>query len=285
MKERNIVIYTLVAIIVCVLFIIVSLIMIWSPKKVQKKESIDGRKKIYSYIENTNFEEKTFNIYKSEVKRLLMPINVKQLFEKLNDDFIKRNNLTIDNVKSYLDDKKLLTNNANLRSYSVIKKGDYYIYRVEYDTFDSNNNKTGKGVVNIIEEKPFEYTLSFEAEDITLLENNVNKIISNIEFNIKNLENKKDSVKYEIRFTNNNEEDINIDFDDINNIVLVLENGKQIKMAAALISADEEILTKGSSLRKEAFFNISLEDQGLIKAIKFNKVTIGNKVTRIIVEF
>jgi len=285
MKQRNVVIYTMLAIILCIIFMIVSLFTIWKPKKVQKKESFDGRKKVYSYIENKNFQEKAFNLYKSEVKRLLMPVNINQLFEKLDEDYIEDNKLEKNNVKEFLEEKKLLSNNIEIKKYSVIKKADTYIYRTVYDVFDSNNSKINEGVVNIIEEKPFEYTLSFESDAISILENNITAKINNISFDIKNIENKKDSVKYEIKFTNENEEDINIDFDDINNVVLILENGKQIKMAASLISSSDEILTKGSSLKKEAFFSVSLAEQGLIKAIKFNKVTIGNKVTNIKIEF
>lgn len=285
MKREKIVIYTTIIIIICVIFMLVSLFVIWSPKKVQKKESFDGRKKVYSYIENENFQDKTFNLYKSEVKRLLMPVNVGQLFEILDEEYKEKNNLTKDNLKSFLDEKNILSNNIVFDTYTFIEKGDICIYRVEYNIYNNRNEKISNAVVNIIEEKPFSYTLSFDSDNISLLENNITRTINNIEFNIRNIENKNNSVKYEIKFTNNNDEDINIDFDDINNIVLVLANGKQIKMAAAVISSDEEILTKGSSLKKEAFFNASLIEQGVIKGIKFNKVTIGDKVTSIQVDF
>ena len=114
---------------------------------------------------------------------------------------------------------------------------------------------------------------------------NVPRTVEGINFSIKNVENTKNSAKFEIIIKNTNEKDIELNFDDVNNVMLVLKNGNQIKMSAAVISADEDVLTKGSSVEKEAFFNVNLEEQGLIKAIKFNKVKVNGKEQNITVEF
>lgn len=285
MNQKKLVLYTTLAIIACVILIIIALIVVWTPNEGTQVENIEGRKQVYSYIENTNFKQKTYNTYISEVKRLLMPVNVKQLYKKLNEDYISENNLTEDNLGNFLNEKKLLSNQINFKSYTVVQKGDIYIYRIIYDTLNQDTILAQDCVVNIIEEKPFAYTLSFENESLSILEHNITRRMNDIEIQIKNIENKKESAKFEITFTNHNEEDVTIDFDDINNVLLVLNNGKQIRMAATIISAEDDILTKGSSLKKEAFFSANIIEQGMIKAIKFEKIKIGDKETSITVDF
>ncbi len=285
MNQRKLVLVTILAITACIVFMIISMFAIWSPKKGNKKESIDGRKKVYSYNDNENFKEKTFNLYKSEVKRLLMPINTKQLYEKLDKDYLNKNNLNSDNIAKFLNDNNLLSNNIDFRNYIAIENGDTYIYRIMYNTFDDRNRILSSCVINLIEEKPFSYTLSFESDSLDILKHNVTRTVEGINFSIKNVENTKNSAKFEIIIKNTNEKDIELNFDDVNNVMLVLKNGNQIKMSAAVISADEDVLTKGSSVEKEAFFNVNLEEQGLIKAIKFNKVKVNGKEQNITVEF
>lgn len=287
MKKNKLAFYSIIVIIVFILLIAISLVVVWTPKKSTSVESLDGRKNVYSYIDNTDFQDKTFQLYKSEVDRLLMPVNVEQLYEKTNKEFLSKYKLTKENYKSYLEENKLLSNDIEFTSYSVVKSGDTYIYRAVYDIVVKNSEDVlvEGNIINIIEEKPYVYTLSFEKESLEVLKHETSKTIDGIKFEIKNVANQSNSAKFEIKITNNNDKDVLVDFDDINNVVIGLENGKQIKMAATIISAEEEILTKGSSLKKEAFFNVSLKEQGLIRYIKFNKVTIGSEEKSIKVEF
>lgn len=285
MNQKKVVLFTIIAIISCIVFMIISMFAIWSPKKGSKKESLDGRKKVYSYVDNENFKEKTFNLYKSEVKRLLMPINVKQLYEKLDEDYLNKNNLNIDNISKFLTENNLLSNNIEFKNYIAIESGDTYIYRIMYNTLDDRQRTVSSCVINLIEESPFNYTLSFEGDSLDILKHNVTRTVQGINFNIKNVENTKNSAKFEIIIKNTNEKDIELNFDDVNNVMLVLKNGNQIKMSAAVISSEDDILTKGSSIEKEAFFTVNLEEQGLIKGIKFNKIKIDGKETTVTVEF
>lgn len=48
-------------------------------------------------------------------------------------------------------------------------------------------------------------------------------------------------------------------------------------MGGTVISADEDILTPGSSLEKELFFAISSQDQNKIKTIRLQQVKIGDE--------
>ena len=287
MKQNKVALYTIIVVIIIVLFVVISLVAVWTPNKKVTSESTDGRKKVYSYVENINFQDKTFQLYSSEVDRLLMPVNVEQLYEKTNKEFLTKYKLTKENYKEYLEKNNLLSNDIEFTSYSVVKSGDTYVYRAVYDIVEKNSNKVLiKGnIVNIIEEKPYVYTLSFEKESLEILKHETSKIIDGIKFEIKNIANQSNSVKFEIKITNNNEQNVNVDFDDINNVVIGLENGKQIKIAATIISSNDEVLTKGSSIKKEAFFNATIQEQGLIRYIKFNKVTIGNEEKSIKVEF
>ena len=56
-----------------------------------------------------------------------------------------------------------------------------------------------------------------------------------------------------------------------------MSDGKRANMGGTVISADEDILTPGSSLEKELFFAISSQDQNKIKTIRLQQVKIGDE--------
>lgn len=277
-QKRKISIISIIVISI-ILVIIVASISVWSYLNHNNHEG-----KVYHYTENTNYEKKVYEMYKSEIKRLLLPINTAQLYEEMDEEFLERHALTEDNFKAYLEENQLIGRDIQFKAYDVIQKGDTYLYKIYY--FINENGKSVKNAtINVIETRPYQYTLSFEKDAESLLSNTINTTQSNIAFSIILKESTNDTIKYEINFKNQNEQTLNIDFDDINNVQLVLTDGRRIKMASTVISSDEEVLTQGSSLKKEAVFLVPIKDQASIKGIRFEEVKIGDEVKTVTINF
>ncbi|MDD3303671.1 MAG: hypothetical protein PHP54_02000 [Clostridia bacterium] len=271
-KEKKLQNYLFLGIILIVIVSIISIFAIWG-----NNDKVDTSIVGLASYSVSDFKAKTYDIYSSEVKRLLMPQNTDQLFDKMESTFLASNSLNKGNFKKYLEDNKLIGKDIRFSGYTVIQNNDTYIYRIQYSLYENDKSITTK-IINVIEDKPYSYRLSFDQESISLLKNlKLIRSYNDIKFDISCISSNTESIKFKIIIENNNKEDVKIDFDSVNNVVLVLNDNRMIKMAATVISSDEEILTNGSTITKEAYFAIGLEDQGKIKAINFGNVKIGNE--------
>ena len=204
----------------------------------------------------------------------------------MQSSFLTSQNLNESNFKSYLEQNNLISKNIVFTSYSVIEKNDIYVYRINYNVNDDNGNLIANKVVNVIEDKPYSYTISFDQESVSLLESyNISRVVNNIRFDIVCLNSTTESIKFKIVISNDNDKDVLVNFDNVSDVVLILNDNTFVKMAASVVSGDNETLTKGSSITKEAFFPIGLQDQGQIKSISFGNVRIGNVEEVITLDF
>lgn len=273
--------YLLIGILILLIVGIIAIIYIWFFSNSNTESNADLGKYTLS-----DFKSKTYDIYSNEVKRLLLPQNTQQLYEKMQSSFLTSQNLNESNFKSYLEQNNLISKNIVFTSYSVIEKNDIYVYRINYNVNDDNGNLIANKVVNVIEEKPYSYTISFDQESVSLLESyNISRVVNNIRFDIVCLNSSTESIKFKIVISNDNDKDVIVNFDNVSDVVLILDDNTFVKMAASVVSGDNETLTKGSSITKEAFFPIGLQDQGQIKSISFGNVKIGNVEEVITLDF
>ena len=252
-------------IIIYSVIVIAILIYIWIPKKSQSGSDINK----YSSVE---YKNKMSNYYFNDFINLVSN-NDNNFYSKINSSYLDKNNLTEFNYKEFLKEH-IIGDKIKYSNYSMSSQGSIDVYRIEY---------TADGVKNYLivsETKPYEYTFSFEKNNVipNFTNNSGNKTSNTegIDFKIVELERKIDSIKYSVTVTNENEFDVEFNFDDINNVVLVLSDGTLYRMASSVITMDEDgILSKGSSMTKEIFFSISSEQQSKISKINFKNIKFG----------
>ena len=108
--------YLLIGILILLIVGIIAIIYIWFFSNSNTESNADIGKYTLS-----DFKSKTYDIYSNEVKRLLLPQNTQQLYEKMQSSFLTSQNLNESNFKSYLEQNNLISKNVVFTSYSVIE--------------------------------------------------------------------------------------------------------------------------------------------------------------------
>lgn len=274
--------FTLLFIIAYAVLAVLVIIYIWWPKG---NSSIVSNSK-FTY-EDIDEKEKAIDIYKTKIIPLLAEKDLNQLYQKLNEEYKSEKNITEKNYQAFLEESGFISNNGiSVGECTVnIQKADVYVYRFNYTC-----NNVSK-YVNVIETKPYEYTLSFEQNSIPIVNNTYTEtnegtissstkttIIDNIKYEVTKTILRENGITYTLKITNNSDKNVEYNFDNITNVTAIMSDGKRANMGGTVISADEDILTPGSSLEKELFFAISSQDQNKIKTIRLQQVKIGDEI-------
>jgi len=273
--------FTLLFIIAYAVLAVLVIIYIWWPKG---NSSIVSNSK-FTY-EDVDEKEKAIELYKTKIIPLLAEKDLNQLYQKLNEEYKSEKNITEKNYQAFLEESGFISNNGiSVGECTVnIQKADVYVYRFNYTC-----NNISK-YVNVIETKPYEYTLSFEQNSIPIVNNTYTEtnegtissstkttIIDNIKYEVTKTILRENGITYTLKITNNSDKNVEYNFDNITNVTAIMSDGKRANMGGTVISADEDIITPGSSLEKELFFAISSQDQNKIKTIRLQQVKIGDE--------
>lgn len=273
--------FTLLFIIAYAVLAVLVIIYIWWPKG---NDSIVSNSK-FTY-EDIDEKKKAIDIYKTKIMTFLTENDLEQLYQKLDEDYKAEKNITEKNYQAFLEESGFISKNGiSIGECTVnIQKDDVYVYRFKYTC-----NNVSK-YVNVIETKPYEYTLSFEQNSIPIVNNTYTEtnegtissstkttIIDNIKYEVTKNTLRENGITYTLKITNNSDKNVEYNFDNITNVTAIMSDGKRANMGGAVISADEDILTPGSSLEKELFFAISSQDQNKIKTIRLQQVKIGDE--------
>lgn len=273
--------FTLLFIIAYAVLAVLVIIYIWWPKG---NDSIVSNSK-FTY-EDVDEKEKAIELYKTKIIPLLAEKDLNQLYQKLNEEYKSEKNITEKNYQAFLEESGFISKNGiSIGECTVnIQKDDVYVYRFKYTC-----NNVSK-YVNVIETKPYEYTLSFEQNSIPIVNNTYTEtnegtissstkttIIDNIKYEVTKTILRENGITYTLKITNNSDKNVEYNFDNITNVTAIMSDGKRANMGGTVISADEDILTPGSSLEKELFFAISSQDQNKIKTIRLQQVKIGDE--------
>ena len=273
--------FTLLFIIAYAVLAVLVIIYIWWPKG---NDSIVSNSK-FTY-EDIDEKEKAIDIYKTKIMTFLTENDLEQLYQKLDEDYKAEKNITEKNYQAFLEESGFISKNGiSIGECTVnIQKDDVYVYRFKYTC-----NNVSK-YVNVIETKPYEYTLSFEQNSIPIVNNTYTEtnegtissstkttIIDNIKYEVTKNTLRENGITYTLKITNNSDKNVEYNFDNITNVTAIMSDGKRANMGGAVISADEDILTPVSSLEKELFFAISSQDQNKIKTIRLQQVKIGDE--------
>lgn len=271
-NEENVISFvTILIIIIGIIVVLCTFIISFSDNE---EDEIINKISPYSYTENMIIE------YENIVKNLLNARNTEELYNKLDANYITKNNLNQENVKSFLIDNGLVGNSVAIISSEVFQQDEIYIFRYYYKNYSDNK------YVNVIELSPNEYYISFDQEigDINTSQIRYSSDIDNIYFDLSLVEKSEDSVKFLIKVLNQGEFDIFVDFNDINTFSLIKENGDIYKLSG-VVAQDNNLIQPNSSITRELYFSINSEDYNECIGMQVLNININGENKDIIIEF
>ncbi len=231
----------------------------------------DITNKAINQLTEVDYDNNMKNEYQNILSTLLNTNHIDELYKKLEIEYISKNNINEDNIREFLLKNNLIGNSIYFISSDVIDNiNGTKIFRFYYKNY--SNYK----YVNVIEINPNEYYISFEQENIVDYINFVTSgVYEGIRYEIAPLETTSNSIKYELKITNENELDANIDFNDVNAIQLVTSSGN-ISLGG-VIAENNKNITKGSTISRELYYNIDENSISNIIGITIYNVKVGEK--------
>lgn len=239
----------------------------------------DITNKAINQLTEVDYDNNMKNEYQNILSTLLNTNHIDELYKKLEIEYISKNNINEDNIREFLLKNNLIGNSIYFISSDVIDNiNGTKIFRFYYKNY--SNYK----YVNVIEINPNEYYISFEQENIVDYINFVTSgVYEGIRYEIAPLETTSNSIKYELKITNENELDANIDFNDVNAIQLVTSSGN-ISLGG-VIAENNKNITKGSTISRELYYNIDENSISNIIGITIYNVKVGEKIFNLEIYF
>lgn len=266
----------IVYILLVVIVVVVLLVMLFMPSEAQKNAF-----KYTSYTTNTA-NAKMKDKYFEKVSNLLVNKNIKEMYNLMNKDFLKENNInSLGDFSKYMGVNRYLATQMKTEEYKFYQNEDKNIYIIKF-----SNDGGGSGYLNIIETSPYNFTVAFgdktyDEQDNKTYEAEVEGINVKIKRTYKNM----DELYYDITFTNVSNESVEFDFVDVTRIQLVTSTNYRYQMSHNVSSADDGPLTKKSSVTKTFVYFVPAEEQQNIKYLSIADVKINGVEKTILVPF
>lgn len=225
-------------------------------------------------------DERFKDIYARQISKYLVNKQGEELFKIMSPEFLKENKLDKSNFNDYLTKKAYYTHKATPGEFKTYMNGDKKVYSIN---FAINGLER---VVNIVEKEPYDIKVSFgnktyeENENKTFVSN-----IENIKFEVNRIYKDNKQVNYDITITNVGNDSVEINFVDVTRMQLITNDNYKYKMSNNVSSAEDEPLTKGSSVRKNLIFFVPEEVQPNIKYLSIADVKINGVEKTILVPF
>ena len=235
----------------------------------------------YTAVSTEEIDSKIVDKYTSEVIELLSSYNYSNIYNKLNKDFIEDNNLSEYNIEGYLKNNGLVGDLVTVEKITRYIDGDnIYVYRLKV-VVDYNVK-----FVNIIETKPYEYTINFEQDTIPIIgTSSYSATVDNILFEISIAKKQEKAIIFEVKVTNTGDDLVKFDFTSVNSVALAINDGGFIKQPSSILEKDMDYsLNKDSYFIKRFYFPINMQYQKDINSLSFYNVKIGNSEKNIYVK-
>lgn len=180
-KKKYLLLVTLVGILFILTFFAI-IIFIWT-KPVSNAEKVStSESKLGTYSDTVFSLEEQIKNYSDSISALLISDDSNELFDILNDEFIRFKSFDNEKFRKYLSDKKLFGKSLKLKEYKSTSFKNDTVIKLVYETNDSDNINI---IVNIFEKSPNDYTISFDnlisyiAEDKNYESNGIKITLSN----------------------------------------------------------------------------------------------------------
>lgn len=263
--KKKLIIMIIISVIIYLAFFMFIVISIWKPNNKGDITKIDI---------DMDYYEKKAQLYYGKVRGILLSKNVDELYKLLDEKYIMANELNKENYAQKLKSSRNIGESINVYEYTYASAYNAVVFVYKYECMGF------KRVVNIIEKKPYEYTISFDSVYIPDLKFELIRKIENIKFNISFDKVTTDSLTYKFEIQNKNEDDVIINFYQADNITIELEDGTCLSSTPGEL-VSKIIMKTDEKITQNVTFLISSNNIHKIKKIIINGVTIGNKNTKI----
>lgn len=262
-KKEKILIYS--AITLVIVLIISLIIIIWS-SSLSKVQYSDINK--YS---DMSYENISTNYYREYLDKNLRPNNFDILYENISSEYMSSINCeTKEDMKAYLINNHLISNDLSIVEISYTENDNYNYYRATYRAFGQVK------YVNIKENKPYNYEISFEQNNINgfINKGSISELYNDeILFELEMINADSNSVKYRITINNNSIHTYKFKFNSILGAQLRYDKNKYANISAlALNESETNEIEPESSKTFEFLYNIDFKDQVKIDGFLFADV-------------
>ena len=257
-------VYAVIAIVSIILIGVI--VIIWMPAKVGIIESELNKISEYGSYDAIQKEK-----YRNLLNRVLLVSNFDELYEILDENWIKENNFeNKDEVKAYLLENFYITNSTvNFSNIEVLSSDSAYIFK-----YTIENNGEAKNII-INEYTPYEYDITFDQKEVSALSGKTYEyLMENVEYTITTSYVGENIIQYELNILNNSDDEYIWDNSKLSSITLGLSDGTAVGCSDTTTFANNFInLNKGGTLNIKLTFNLSFERQSLI-----NSITLSNMI-------
>lgn len=212
-KQRKLVILFMIGVVLVVIFLIVSLIVIWTPEPEKELEYQVG------VVENISVKEQDMiQRYYTKISEMFIKQDFESIFSLIGEDYLNFNEYNKDDVKKYLNQKSVLGKRLELvdsKTYMVDGYSNVY-----YLDFKVANEIYSLNVV-VREKSPENYTIAFD-KFIDYKEDVYNDTINSIGLNIYEQIRYTNSVEYRFKLTNHYSNEVTINNNSLANAVLLV---------------------------------------------------------------
>lgn len=264
-------------IVIAIIFVIV-IYFIWSPIIIYSSNS-----DLNNYDSSIEYEDVMIDYYENYLMDNLKISNFENLYNHISSNYMRSLGYeNKDQIRQYLIDNNLISMDVNVTNIDYSTDGIKNVYRVAYITHNITK------YVNIIENKPYNFVLDFEQDNLKSILNKNREIRNDdILYEFEIIDSNDNSIKYRISLTNESVSDIyKFDFSNLNSLQIIDNYSNYSNMAlVANSSSSDYTITPGSSKSIEVLFNISFDRQMNISGFRFNNVEVNDSISSIEVNF
>lgn len=275
-KEFKYLIYSTGVGILALLIFLIIIIYIWSrpTKKVDDTQTVDKDIGKYTSVSVTNDEQ--VNKYFSAVSTLLAKSNIDELYNLLDDSYLKYTKYDKQKFKQYILSKNLYDKKISMKEYKSVKFANRNVIEFAIYAGDKDNIKLD---VTLFETLPNQYTIAFD-KFIAYYPDEVNYESNGIKVTLKDQEYFSDEYRANMKISNTGT--TNVTFNKSAGAeVVYLNQGADYNtiVNTHMFMGEEYILQPNVTLNYNIKFSISDFTFSSIKKILIKDVTNANNNT------
>ena len=275
-RERQLFLLLITGIVIVIMVTVLLIISVWN-----RKEDLDNEQKEYklgqlNINKNISYEDYAKK-YFGKIEKLLLEQNYDSLFNYIGKDYIEYSGLTVESLKDYLMNKKIVGQALELKAYETVQIEGYsniYVMNIKL--------KDGIYDVNIVvrEISPNDFSITLE-EYIKGEESNYNSTMNGVNLEVKNIVYFSNYIEYELVIKNTHDNDIVLNTNKaVENIYLKLANNSLVSPYNTVLGGREINIGKDRIKEYKIKYNVSNKNINYIKSIVIKDIYYeGREVT------
>ncbi len=264
-NKKNLIIVSVVYIVI----VISILLVIWWP---------DGEKALK--YESINIEDKQQELaeeYIGNIALMFMTDNKDIISDLISDDYVEYTGKSKASIIQELDEQGFFNLQARTQGVELYVDENTYIYKTTI------NYKENSRSISIIETYPYKYKIVF---DDFYKYDTVEKTTSSqgIKFTVTDIYRNLKYIKVNMKIENTNSSYVRFDFNSLNCVQAVLEDGKSYSASNLVSGSNYTDVNSSTTITKNFVFEIPAQLQNHIKYIVFNGIKLEFSSTNIKVD-